>query len=135
MTFEEAARVLLEREGIIARADPRYHRTEFGNRLPGHCGQCGLPLTKHVPHQPIPAPSNYATSETMKSPEWKAYFRAKYEAYAGALESLTDDELLAMPWPSTPLWCRMMRAECEKRMTQLPKVILTAWARLEGDFL
>lgn len=93
----------------------------------GYCERCGLPLAKHVPHDPpgVPKPSNDSPPAA-----WSAWLKAALQLYQGALESLTDEEILAMPTGINKRWLKLLKVELEMRETH-PRAVMERQSALD----
>jgi len=87
--------------------------------MPGCCRTCGLPLKKHVDHQPpgVQLPKDGGPLE-----EWKVYRKAFTEHYLTALRNLTEDELLGMSLPKGAHHLRVLEVEVKHRIDHPPEV-------------
>lgn len=93
----------------------------------GYCGRCGLPLERHVPHEPpgVQKPDNGSPAA-----DWGPWMRASKQHYGDALLRLTDEEILAMPLGINKLWLRTLDEEL-KRRENVPKVVVELQSALD----
>lgn len=93
----------------------------------GYCHRCGLPLEKHVPHEP---PGIQKPENGVPPAEWAPWMRASKQHYGDALLRLSDEEILAMPLGINKLWLKVLDQEL-KRRENVPRVVIEPMSALD----
>ncbi len=104
-TRHEAIRKLLEQR-------PRSPNLPLPVSVRGYCATCGLPLSKHVTHNP----PGLSPPKSTDAEDWKPYRQAFIKHYWDALQKLTEDELLRMSLPRGAHHLRVLEMEIRRRI-------------------
>lgn len=80
-----------------------------------HCSTCGLPMDKHVSHDPpdVEKPDGFSCPK-----DWAPFIQAQNRHYQEALQTLTDAELSTMPLPISERRLRGIVAEVQARLSK-----------------
>lgn len=109
-SLEEVVRHIRARDSRYVYQTP----TELLTTVAGYCSGCGLPNDKHVPHK-VPDFENGA----IDADRVKAYYQAFKQHYGGALEQMTEAEILQMPLPPNVRNLRVLRLDIQRRMANV----------------
>ncbi len=99
--------------------------------VPGYCRTCGLPVAKHVDHEP----PGVARPGSSNAKDWDMYRKAFVQHYRAALRTLTEDEILKMPLPHKAPHLRILEIELQWRIENPPERKDRMDRLLEGDDL